>query len=971
MHLTALTLRDFGKEVFRDARMNSIDDGLVVVGGPQRAGKTTLLGALRRLGYGIEQNPELPPPADEHNVRATLQYDGHEYVLKVKGHGDPSLISTGQGPDLDIDDIYGTVSRRQYRQLFTLTLDELKRLPDTVDDSETLSEVLLGAAYGEVSVIPELEETFESRAYDIGRSYGKPTAQSELRAPMNTIEEGISKRDDALDQIDEWESAREDLADVKTRLTELEAQIEELTQKQERLSVLADEFSELRKFQALRSELDEVETKLAKAMPENAPGRLDSLIDSFETNIERRDEILSELSTRSTDSDGEAYKNRLLTSKQSIEACARQISKWETEAERLQSNESELEDRREQLERQIRELYADWSKDVGHIEEIRTDSVSEARVESAVDQYRRASEDLEQANSDLQQAESRLEAHQKQLEGESESPESRSLHLRLLLRGGIVGGASLAIGIGTSLAGNPIAGGIIGTLAFIAGLYFVIRRTVPQATEVDTRRELKNQVQAAEADLRQASDRKDDAKERREEATEALSDIKTELGIPSDVQPESTLDFYSEVRDCRSELREIRAEETNLQEDRRVLETTLNDAADEIAAVRDFMWNEDSPLAHIEHLSDAINAADRDIENAESLEAVQETLSEHTDDFVEICENWDGVEGIDPAERSFSDVMRRLHEVSDTAARCAEICSDIEARESLKHDLVNKLQTGSTKEAYAEIKDANEGWLDALERLGDSFEGEDAVQEELLNTENQLEEANDELEGKYDEKAELENRIADLKSDEDIVDARRKINEGREKLSSLGEDYAVNRIAEDLTKRLHEQFIEEVAGPLIDEAGEIFQQITQEYEGITHNDQFDDLDFEAIRDGKPPHQSDELSRATAEQLFLAIRLARIRQLDVSLPVVIDDAITNFDPAHGARTLQLIRELADTHQVFLLTCHPENVMLAESYGGADQYWCLEDGRFTGPLDASDEVYDLLHTTSKTTPVTTTD
>jgi uncharacterized protein YhaN len=201
-----------------------------------------------------------------------------------------------------------------------------------------------------------------------------------------------------------------------------------------------------------------------------------------------------------------------------------------------------------------------------------------------------------------------------------------------------------------------------------------------------------------------------------------------------------------------------------------------------------------------------------------------------------------------------------------------------------------------------------------------------------------------------------------LKSDDDIVEARERISEGRKELRTLGEEYAVNRIAEHLTGRLHRRFIEEVAGPLIDDASEIFRSITREYEGITHNEQFDALDFDAIRDGKPARSSDELSRATAEQLFLAVRLARIRQLDVSLPVVIDDSLTNFDPAHGSRTFRTIAELATTNQVLFLTCHPEHVALAETYGNATQFWGLDDGRFTGPFESSDTLYDLLETES---------
>jgi uncharacterized protein YhaN len=104
-----------------------------------------------------------------------------------------------------------------------------------------------------------------------------------------------------------------------------------------------------------------------------------------------------------------------------------------------------------------------------------------------------------------------------------------------------------------------------------------------------------------------------------------------------------------------------------------------------------------------------------------------------------------------------------------------------------------------------------------------------------------------------------------------------------------------------------------------------------------------------MQNGEGTLDRTELSRATAEQLFMSVRLARIRQLNASLPIVIDDALTNFDPGHSARTMRLIDEMASTNQVFFLTAHPSFVELAAEYADVAQYWRLTDGRFDGPFD----------------------
>lgn len=70
-----------------------------------------------------------------------------------------------------------------------------------------------------------------------------------------------------------------------------------------------------------------------------------------------------------------------------------------------------------------------------------------------------------------------------------------------------------------------------------------------------------------------------------------------------------------------------------------------------------------------------------------------------------------------------------------------------------------------------------------------------------------------------------------------------------------------------------------------------------------------------------------LSRGTAEQLYLSMRLALVREYATHvdpLPVVFDDIFVNFDPERSRNTFKAIRNLSTTHQVLLFTCHPHLV-----------------------------------------------
>jgi len=86
-----------------------------------------------------------------------------------------------------------------------------------------------------------------------------------------------------------------------------------------------------------------------------------------------------------------------------------------------------------------------------------------------------------------------------------------------------------------------------------------------------------------------------------------------------------------------------------------------------------------------------------------------------------------------------------------------------------------------------------------------------------------------------------------------------------------------------------------------------------------------------------------LSRGTAEQLYLAMRFALLRDYAGHadpLPVVFDDVFVNFDPERTRSTLQAVEELAETHQVLLFTCHPHLVALAQEVVPAANVFSLE-------------------------------
>ncbi len=67
-----------------------------------------------------------------------------------------------------------------------------------------------------------------------------------------------------------------------------------------------------------------------------------------------------------------------------------------------------------------------------------------------------------------------------------------------------------------------------------------------------------------------------------------------------------------------------------------------------------------------------------------------------------------------------------------------------------------------------------------------------------------------------------------------------------------------------------------------------------------------------------------LSHGTREQLFLSLRLALVSlfaRRGVSLPMVLDDVLVNFDHDRAAAAVEVLIEFAERgHQLLMFTCH---------------------------------------------------
>lgn len=115
-------------------------------------------------------------------------------------------------------------------------------------------------------------------------------------------------------------------------------------------------------------------------------------------------------------------------------------------------------------------------------------------------------------------------------------------------------------------------------------------------------------------------------------------------------------------------------------------------------------------------------------------------------------------------------------------------------------------------------------------------------------------------------------------------------------------------------------------------AGELFEKFTG---GHFHVVQIEDAEFSLAvseHDAAPPRNVLELSQGTLDELYLAVRLALCEKvLSEDVPIILDDAMVNFDDKRMENALSCLQELANSRQILLFTCHQREKTFGRQQG----------------------------------------
>ena len=259
------------------------------------------------------------------------------------------------------------------------------------------------------------------------------------------------------------------------------------------------------------------------------------------------------------------------------------------------------------------------------------------------------------------------------------------------------------------------------------------------------------------------------------------------------------------------------------------------------------------------------------------------------------------------------------------AEKRSEHRQDVQTELKQLEDQLRKLSAGLTIDEF--VRDAlsvdSDSIDPALDRLGEEID-------RLWNRKSELDKTIGREENELS-KMDGSARAADLAEEAQGLIAR---------LETDVQQYIRLRIASEILNKAIESYREKNQGPILERSSDLFARITPgSFAGlqIDFNDKGDAVLMGVRPEGRGVVGVEGMSDGTADQLYLAVRLASLEsylEKNEDMPFIVDDVLIHFDNERAAATLQILAQLAQKTQIIFFTHHQHLVELARAHVDKD-------------------------------------
>jgi uncharacterized protein YhaN len=864
--------------------------GLVVVLGPNEAGKSTLFHFLTSMLYGFqpatrERNPYAPWDGGDPSGAIGIQLDGGGCVdVERRLLSQPSArMDTDQGAEELRNRALPWVAhipRAVFRQLYALTLAELAALEE--DTWGQVQDRLIGSmGASDLRGVRQVVAELEQEAGELWR----PTRRGNQR--IRDIQEELlalrAKRRDALHRDRRLRDVVREVADLRDRLRDAREERQRARITVHRIQELAPVRRQLQRIRALEEEAGDPQSLMG--LPADPAASVAELKGKKRALLRRLAELDPEREVPAAAIAAVGPREEAtLAAADPIAALGAQVAGLGSERARLASVEQEIRDIDRRLDSAAARLVADPEGDVLD----RLAAVPVARVRERVRRTREATD------------ERRIFEAARERRQRGRGPESYPVFAGVL--GLLVGVVLIVMGLAFDSPPTTTVGGV--TSMF--GLLVLLSR-------LSTRRGGDGAGSGGdEAVLGRLRNEEEQAKD-------AVLALFGDLDLPPSALAELDGVVLTDLERIQDLTRD-RAERTRVAEALASAAHQVDEAASGLASALGLAGELDadstarrleSELRRAERLHETAAAATRELARLDreslrlraELEEVQEALDELRG-RVSGAGEADSREGWDRLRQRL-EAWHRARQLREELVRT--------------HPDLAELQ-----ERIREAEEAGESWT-----LDDSSLAAQQAREEELS---------EDVERLAAQAEALERDAAHLREAEtaDFIDGE--IASLQETEAALLRERDRRWVLAHLLRQADHRFREEHQPDLMRRAGAHLDRLTSgRYTRVTVDDVGDGSRFLLVGPDLPGPipLAPPISTGTLEQAYLSLRLAIVDHLDQGmerLPLFVDELFVNWDERRRDRGLDILKALSRERQLFTFTCHAHIARDLES-GGA--------------------------------------
>ena len=266
-------------------------------------------------------------------------------------------------------------------------------------------------------------------------------------------------------------------------------------------------------------------------------------------------------------------------------------------------------------------------------------------------------------------------------------------------------------------------------------------------------------------------------------------------------------------------------------------------------------------------------------------------------------------------------VLSRQEELNDRIGAVARFAPGTQGLPAARSALQEARQTQEAAAAANREREALHRQIEAMADIVGSAPTDAAPDEEALRYDpaeigRRLEQADETLASL---RARLAHKRGQISAQGDAVRIEAELEQLDRRIADAEEANAAVELASEALRRADETLRARFSPQITAEAGHILAELTEnKYPRVLLEPDMHLSVREA--DGQVMRPAAAMSCGTADQMYLALRLAMCRRLlPPDAPMVLDDALVNFDPARTRAALRVLRE--EPRQILLFTCRP--------------------------------------------------